>query len=484
MKKLSLMLIAATLFSCGNNSTNSTQNAENQSAETKTEQSQPEQKKSVASLKMKKNRADDPSVPNITMLKITADSLFIIQDDKELAYKIDRKKSKETVNEPYKYYVWNFSIEKSNAQLPDFQEIQVQQYMPEIYGEPDQFSSNLCFITAKSNGGDEAMNSYTITEIQGLNRKLLDNYPQSKPYPELVFDVNKFNAFQNTKAQMPDFVVNAKKITVKGSKITFFDGTKSTDLEILPLSDLENVYSEGYNWLFVTKAENGMPSVEWNINTGFPTRWAEVPENERGSMLTIQDCGYFDVKFKSWDNLKRGISACYPNDQVYEDIMEQGVLPDNGDDEEEYLGDDPNGAAIERCCDIWNEIKSDYLEVPIVDREEVGMNEDHVVKIEGLTSKGATAYEVNIYTLELGQDFKIYYYDTENSQQYTVKAFIYGQLGVQEVELEPELAKAVNGIGDSGGVFHFDGNNFTAYRNEKLSAELVFDYDKQKFLKK
>ena len=112
---------------------------------------------------------------------------------------------------------------------------------------------------------------------------------------------------------------------------------------------------------------------------------------------------------------------------------------------------------------------------PFAHREEVKVK-DHVVTIEGLSDRGATHYEVIFYPLELGQEYKIYLTNHIDGEEYTV-AYQYGQQGFQEVPLEPVLKKAI----EASDVFHFDGNTFTAYKNQQLVSELKFDYSKYQF---
>ena len=136
--------------------------------------------------------------------------------------------------------------------------------------------------------------------------------------------------------------------------VTVNDGAKSVDLEIYPLSDNESVYAEGYNWIFMTKPNGNIPRLQWEVTTGFPDDWNDVLEKDRWANLNINNCGYYDVDFHSWKNLKRKMFINYPTDEQYQNTMEEGVLPDvdpdydeeEYDDDDEQPDDNPNQARI------------------------------------------------------------------------------------------------------------------------------------------
>ena len=344
MKNISLFLLACAtmLVSCGgSNNTNNTSNTDS-AAEIKTQQSV------IVKLHKWSN-----GCPNITGLKITADTLYVTQDGKDFAYKIDRDKSSEKVE--FKKYEWIFVVSKCDAQALDYKQINVMSHLSEIYGEPDQFDDNLCYFDTKEDKQHLFTHACEIDDIQGLKRQFFANYPVSKPMPELVFDTKKFTAYSlNDAIPAPEIIANAKKISIKGSTVTVNDGTKSVDLEIYPLSDNESVYAEGYDWIFTTKPNGNIPRLQWEVNTGFPDDWNDVLEKDRWANLNINNCGYYDVDFHSWNNLKRKMFINYPTDEQYQNTKDEGVLPDVDPDydEEEYEVDDeqpddnPNQARI------------------------------------------------------------------------------------------------------------------------------------------
>ena len=326
MKKISLFLLACAtiLASCGGSNQNqNTTNTDSAAVEAQAQQ--------AAFVKLHKWSND---CPNITGLKITADTLYITQDGKDLAYKIDRDKSCEKVE--FKKYEWIFAVSKCDAQAADYKQITVMSHLTDIYGEPAEYEEDLCCFNTQEDKECLFTHACEVDDIQGLDRQHFANYPVSKPMPELVFDTKMFTAYSfKDVIPAPEIIANAKKITIKGSAVTVSDGAKSVDLEIYPLSDNEQVYSEGYNWIFTTKPNGDILRLQWKVNTYFPDRWNDTPEKDRWANLSVNNCGYFDVDFHSWKNLKRKMFVNYPTDEEYQKTMEEGVLPDVDPDYDE-----------------------------------------------------------------------------------------------------------------------------------------------------
>ena len=311
------------LISCGGGkNSNSTANTDSADGET-----QP-----AAIVNLHKWSSD---CPNITGLKITADSLFVTQDGKDFAYKIDRDKSYEKVE--FKKYEWVFTVTKADAQAADYKQITVMSHLTEIYGEPNEYEEDLCCFDTKEDKERMFTHACEVDDIQGLYRAYFADYPVSKPIPELVFDITYFTAygtFVQGSFPAPEIIANAKKVSIKGSTVTVNDGTKSVGLEIFPLSDNERVYSEGYEWIFVTKPNGDIPRLQWDVYTCFPDRWNDIAEKDRVVGINVDLCCCYDVDFHSWSNLKRKMFINYPTDEEYQRTMEEGIYPEIDDDEE------------------------------------------------------------------------------------------------------------------------------------------------------
>ena len=116
------------------------------------------------------------------------------------------------------------------------------------------------------------------------------------------------------------------------------------DLAIYPLSDNEKVYSEGYEWIFITKPNGDIPRLQWEVSTCFPDSWNYTAEKDRWTDLSISDCGYYDVDFHSWKNLKRKMFINYPTD---EDIPEYTPAPEPIKETVDYYSETEFGQLVQ-----------------------------------------------------------------------------------------------------------------------------------------
>ena len=334
ISKLILLLAVVALASC--DSTNSTKSSGTDQS------SQPEDVTptlNVMTVKLSEYGNCD-NCPNITSIDVDGENITINQDGTPYLYKIDKDESCEAVE--YKNYFWNFRITRVEEQSPDYGEVSIPKFMDDIYGQPGKYDIYPCYISttecykARQNDDysfDDGFYVFTIANEIVLERGFLEKHPESKPLPELSFDIKGFSVIYGVEISgVPNFVKSAKKVMIKDNMVLFSTDTKTVVLEIIPLSDMEVVYSEGYNWYFVTKADGDIPSMRMCVNAGFEEK---VPNpDERWISLSIEDIGYYDVKFNSWPNLKRKIMATYPTDEEYNNTMEEGILPDLSDEEE------------------------------------------------------------------------------------------------------------------------------------------------------
>ncbi len=325
-KLLSLIAVIMAVVSC-----TSSDNSKNTGAD----------QQAKVTIKLSKYQ-DREQYPEVSYVEIDGDNLVIMEEGTAYAYKIDMAESFEEVR--YNNYLWNLHIVRVDEQSPDYGEVNVYKFMDDIYGEPDKYDiyplyiiTNEC-MHARANedySHDDGMHIYTVVSEIGLQRGFLERHPESKPLPELSFDITKFDTYYYVDAAtVPDFVKNAKRVLIKGNTVVFDCEGKTVALEILPLSDIESVYSEGYNWHFMTKSDGAIPSMRMCVNTGF---YEDIPNpDDRWVSLSVEEMGYYDVEFNSWQNLSRKIMATYPTDEEYNRVKEEGILPDLSDEEEDY----------------------------------------------------------------------------------------------------------------------------------------------------
>ena len=312
MKKLVLAVLALALFSCRGG-----ENAQGN-------EPQKEKENTGIFLDLEPAYANSHGYSSAT---IYPDSIIVVVDSVAHTFLIDKEKSFESIESPD--YLWNFVVKGKSENCPPYDTITVERRMTDIFGEKSKWDKDRCLFSGK---GD--VSAATIKNEPDIPRQMFAAYPQSKPFPELVFENVKFYiGYQVDSAKVPSFCYTTKTIVIKDNKISFSDGEKTEELEMIPLSDYENVYSEGYDWNFSTKETGNCPLLRFRLNAGFDFERKQLKPKERWITIYVGDVGYFQFDFCSWDNLKRRLSVSYPTEEDFQTTMEEGIYPDYSDEE-------------------------------------------------------------------------------------------------------------------------------------------------------
>lgn len=307
MKKLVLAALVLALFSCrgGEN----TQGAEPQK----------ENENTGIFLDLEPAYANSHGYSSAT---IYPDSIIVVVDSVAHTFFIDKEKSFESIESPD--YLWNFVVKGKSENCPPYDTITVERRMTDIFGEKSKWDKDRCLFSGK---GD--VSAATIKNEPDIPRQMFASYPQSKPFPELLMENAKFyNIYRKDSSEIPSFLWPVNRVVIKDNKITFSGGENDVVLEMVPLSDYEQVYSEGYNWVFTTKATDKYPALKVTLNAGFDFEKKELKPKERWISLFLDDIGEIQFDFQSWDNLKRRICVSYPTEEEFQSTMEEGILPD------------------------------------------------------------------------------------------------------------------------------------------------------------
>lgn len=258
---------------------------------------------------------------------IYPDSIVVVRDGASQIYTIDKEKSFERVD--CKDYVWYFMVSARSENCLPCDTIKLELQMTDIYKEKSEWDYDRCCFLY----GDSSVYCRVLNEPE-IQKGLFADHPESKPFPELVMENARFYyGYQVDSAKVPGFISAVKRVVIKDNTISFSDGEKTTTLEMIPLSDHEDVYSEGYNWNFETKATDFCPQLAITLNAGFDFERKLYKPEQRWISLFLKDIGEIQFTFKSWDNLKRMISVSYPSEHEFQVTMEEGILPDYSDEE-------------------------------------------------------------------------------------------------------------------------------------------------------
>ena len=266
--------------------------------------------------------------PVFDSLAVYQDSLLLFKEGKVYSYNIDKENSYEDIND--RHYNWNYVVTAADPESPQFKKICIRKFQTEFYGPKDQWNDDDVWLTAP----DDKSYSFDIKNEISPVRKTFAKYPESKPFPEWVMENCKFYyEYGADTASVPAVIKNAKQIVIKDYSMILSGDNGSVELKRVPLSDFETVYCEGYDWHFITEETPDIPSLKVNLNAGFDFVKHQLKPEERWITLYIDKMGHYDFDFKSWENLVRKVSVCYPTDEEFENTMEEGILPDYSDED-------------------------------------------------------------------------------------------------------------------------------------------------------
>ena len=170
MKKLFAAALVLALFSCrgGENGQGTGNQTENESD------------KGIA-LQLERIYTQSPFNMSAT---IYPDSIVVVKDSVCSTYIIDKEKSYETVE--IQKYIWNFIVSgKGETSLP-CDTIVVDKYRTEIFGEKRKWDMDRFILKTKEGHYFQIQNEFD------LQRRMFANYPESKPFPELLMENAKF----------------------------------------------------------------------------------------------------------------------------------------------------------------------------------------------------------------------------------------------------------------------------------------------------
>ena len=272
----------------------------------------------------------ESTMPLADSLAVFPDSIVVFKDGTEHSYVVDKENSYEEIN--LDHYVWNYVVKAGSPDCPDIVKISIRKYLTEFYGPKDRWNQDNVWFTGAQD--PEKVNVFKITNEVSPSRMTFAKYPESQPYPEWIMENARFHfQYGIDSSSVPAVVRNATRVVIKDRSVFLSSDQGSVELKIVPLSDYETVYAEGYDWHFITEAAGELPSMKFDMNAGFDFVRLQIKPEERWICLYIDKMGNFNFDFRSWENLKRKVSVYYPSDEDFESTMEEGILPDCSDED-------------------------------------------------------------------------------------------------------------------------------------------------------
>lgn len=166
--------------------------------------------------------------------------------------------------------------------------------------------------------------------------------------PELVFDSLEFSEITYTKhPEVPSLIKNAKRIVLKGDRMTISDDKTETILKIDLSNSSEEANPDAYYWMYSTVENDALPATGFYILAEYEEACTarNLDPKKRPVSIVFADMGYLHTKgFNSWDGLKRKITKKYPSDEQYKEALnyinrEEVPTPDSDEDKKSVHGD-------------------------------------------------------------------------------------------------------------------------------------------------
>ena len=209
-----------------------------------------------------------------------------------------------------------------------------------------------------ANGRDVARTVSTTTDTDAPAE-----YNGKYALPELVFDNLEFS--KNVTAKDSDIlpiIKTAKKVVLKGDKMTISDGKNEVTLQLDLATSEEEAWPDSYRWQYSTIATKDVPSFTFAIDSEYEEACVARNEDPKKRFINLAATNLWTLRptnFNSWGNLHRKMAAKYPSDEEYQQALDyiNREEPDPSDfyDDEEDGGDvSANGNGI--IYDVVNDL--------------------------------------------------------------------------------------------------------------------------------
>ena len=184
--------------------------------------------------------------------------------------------------------------------------------------------------------------------------------------PELIFDNLTYSKnFTAKDSDILPIIKTAKRVVIKGDKMTISDGKNEIPLQLDLASSEEEAWPDSYRWKFSTIATKDIPSFTFAISSEYEeacvarnmdpkTRFIHL---EATNLLTLSPKG-----FNSWGNLHRKMAAKYPSDEDYQQAIDyiNREEPDLSDLEDYDDSGDGNVSSNDIIKDVLDDLVTFY----------------------------------------------------------------------------------------------------------------------------
>lgn len=153
-----------------------------------------------------------------------------------------------------------------------------------------------------------------------------EKFTENLLLPELVFDSLEFSEITYLEhPKVSPLIQNAKKVVIRGDKMTISDGKGETVLGINLTNASEEANPDAYYWMFTTIGSEALPETGFYILAEYEEACIarNLDPKKRPVKLFFENMGFlYPNTFNSWNGLRRKITQKYPSDKKYREALE------------------------------------------------------------------------------------------------------------------------------------------------------------------
>ena len=219
------------------------------------------------------------------------------------------------------------------------------------------------------NGRDERTSVSTTestTPTETTTPTASAEYTGKGALPELVFDNLEFSKKDYAKdSDIPPIIKTAKRIVIKGDRMTISDGKNEVALQLDLASSEEEASSDAYRWYFSTITTKEIPEFVFAIASEYEEACIARNEDPKKRPINLEAPDkwmLYPKNFNSWDNLHRKMAAKYPSDEDYQREIEyiNREEPDPSDFEDYDDSGDGNVSTNDIIKDVLDDLVTFY----------------------------------------------------------------------------------------------------------------------------
>ncbi len=184
--------------------------------------------------------------------------------------------------------------------------------------------------------------------------------------PELIFDNLTYSKnFTAKDSDILPIIKTAKRVVIKGDKMTISDGKNEIPLQLDLASSEEEAWPDSYRWKFSTIATKDIPSFTFAISSEYEEACVARNMDPKTRFIHLEATNLWTLSpkgFNSWGNLHRKMAAKYPSDEDYQREIEyiNSEEPDLSDLEDYDDSGDGNVSSNDIIKDVVDDLVTFY----------------------------------------------------------------------------------------------------------------------------